>query len=270
MTYVNDTVYIARADIQPRRSRSSGSEERTSSRALCCMALAAGLASLAAGEAHAGGGNYVFTGGTPNEQAQVRDALEASTFPWDVVPGQIVIRIAPGALTAASPGVISLDSNLIDSGVFAWGLIQHEYAHQVDFFLFDDNTRARLAQLLRAKAWCWPGSGGEREHSDYGCERFASTLAWAYWPSPDNALRPTGSATESAALPPAVFKRLLGTVLHGRGETITTDVTSALVAYAPPLHPRRRPSISRPGRRSKTSSAPRTAPARRPASIRTT
>ena len=241
MTYVNDTVYITHVDIQPRRSRSSGSERRTLARLLCCLALAASLAAVAAGEARAGGGNYVFAGGTPNQRAQVRDALEASTFPWDVVPGQIVIRIAPGALSAASRGVISLDSNLIDSGVFAWGLIQHEYAHQVDFFLFDDTTRTRLTQLLGAERWCWSGSAGGREHSEYGCERFASTLAWVYWPSPDTALKPTGSAAESAALPPAAFKRLLGQILRGRSEAITANVARALVGYAPPLHPRRRP-----------------------------
>ena len=31
------------------------------------------------------------------------------------------------------PGQIWLDASLLDSGRFSWGVVQHEYAHQVDF-----------------------------------------------------------------------------------------------------------------------------------------
>jgi hypothetical protein len=44
-------------------------------------------------------------------------------------------------------------------------------------------------------------------------ERFASTLTWAYWPCRANVLRPESLSDESAALPPAQFRALLGSLL---------------------------------------------------------
>ena len=50
------------------------------------------LAVLAlAGTAAAGGGTYVFDGGTPIQRAQVRAALEASAFDWNLVPARVTI-----------------------------------------------------------------------------------------------------------------------------------------------------------------------------------
>jgi hypothetical protein len=157
--------------------------------------------------AHASGGNYVFAGGTSGEQAVVRAALDASAFDWNLVPAQVTIRIAPGLDTSAEPGVISLDPGLLDSGRFSWGIVQHEYAHQVDFFLLDDAKRAQLLAALGGKDWCYHTVG--LAHSAYGCERFASTLAWAYWQTPDNCLAPRGPNDEAAAMPPAQFRALL-------------------------------------------------------------
>jgi hypothetical protein len=174
--------------------------------------LAVAFAALAsAGPALATGGNYVFDGGTAREQAQVHAALDASAFDWGVVPGPVTIHFVRGVDAEAAPGEIWIDPQLVDSGRFAWGIVQHEYAHQVDFFLFDNAIRTRLAQLLGASAWCWDVPGFD--HAQYGCERFASTLAWAYWPSRFNALRPSSPDAESAAMPPAKFRALIGRLL---------------------------------------------------------
>ena len=168
------------------------------------------LALVAPGIAHAAGGSYVFAGGTPQEQAQVRAALDASSFDWSVVPETITINIEPGHDSEATRGEIWLDADLVDSGRFAWGTVQHEYAHQVDFFLLDDAKRAELQAALGGASW-WSAQG--LQHSQLASERFASTLAWTFWQSQANALRPTSPGDESAALPPAQFKALLARVL---------------------------------------------------------
>jgi hypothetical protein len=48
----------------------------------CSIVVALAFASAC----RAGGGNYVFAGGTPAEQAQVRAGLDASSFAWSLVP----------------------------------------------------------------------------------------------------------------------------------------------------------------------------------------
>src|SRR5947208_3367019 len=112
---------------------------------------AAGL--VLAGSAAARGGRYVLDGGTPRQQAQVRVALQVSLFDWSVVPATISIHLRPDSETYATRGEIWIDTKLLDSGSFAWGPIQHEYAHQVDFFLLDDAKRAQLNALLHGKLW---------------------------------------------------------------------------------------------------------------------
>ena len=168
------------------------------------VSLLAALLTVAIGAppAAGGGGNYVFDGGTRVERAQVRAALDASLFDWSLVPEQITIRIAPGLACSARAGTIELDSGLLHAGRFGWGVIQHEYAHQVDFFLLDDGMRARLTASLGGASWWQTASG--LSHQELTSERFASTLAWAYWPSPDNVFR-AGS--------PADFRALLGGIL---------------------------------------------------------
>ena len=166
---------------------------------------------VGAQSAAAGGGSYVFDGGTQAERAQVRAALGASLFDWSVVSERITIRIAPGLPCSASAGTIELDSGLLHAGRFAWGVVQHEYAHQVDFFLLDDGMRTQLAARLGGESW-WQTSGG-LAHQALTSERFASTLAWAFWPSPENALRPSTAADEAGALAPATFRVLLAGLL---------------------------------------------------------
>ena len=100
--------------------------------------------------AAARGGSYVVDGGTAAERSQVADALSASTFDWSLVPVQVKIHVARGINSHAQAGEIWLDANLLDSGRFAWGVVQHEYAHQVDFFLLDDQMRAQLSAALGA------------------------------------------------------------------------------------------------------------------------
>jgi hypothetical protein len=183
--------------------------------------LAAGAATLVfSGGAQAAHGHYVFDGGTRSEQSQVRRALDASSFDWNLVPATITIHIDGGHFSEAAKGEIWLDAQLLDAGKASWGVVQHEFAHQVDFFLLDDDDRAALS-ALGGTTW-WPGGttasgsapNGTVSHSQLGAERFASTLAWAYWPSPANIMRPTSKDDEAAAMAPAAFRALLSRILN--------------------------------------------------------
>jgi hypothetical protein len=163
------------------------------------------------GTAAAAGGDYVFDGGTARERLEVRRALNASSFPWGVVPERVVVHIVPGVASHATPGHIWVDADLLDGDPFGWAVVQDEYAHQVDFFVLDDADRALLNAQLGGLDWCYGLAG--LAHSAYGCERFASTLVWAYWPSPKNAYRPMTRSDESAAMAPRPFRALLGRIL---------------------------------------------------------
>ena len=153
------------------------------------------------------GGSYKFDGGTKKERETVVAALRASSFDWSVVPGPITIHIVRGQPSRSIPHEIWLDANLLDAGRFAWGVVQHEYAHQVDYLLFDDATRANLLKRLGGEDWCY--SVPDLSHDEYGCERFASTLAWSFWQSPDNCMRPSARRDESAAMQPKRFRALV-------------------------------------------------------------
>jgi hypothetical protein len=190
---------------------------RRAAHAALLLALAAAFA--APNAASAADAHYMIDGGTPAEQAAVGAALAASAFPWDVVPRRIAIHIRTGLLSHAIPGEIWLDAHLLDTGRFSWGVVQHEFAHQVDFYVLDDATRTELAQRLGGASW-WSKSGlmglapdGSASHGALTAERFASTLAWAYWPTRMNVLRPESATDESAALPAAQFRALLAEVL---------------------------------------------------------
>jgi hypothetical protein len=185
--------------------------ERASVRLVASLLAVAG-ALCWTGVAGATGGHYLFDGGTPAEQQQVRAALSASSFDWSLVPGPVTIHIGGFTLQEAGPGEIFLDARLLDSGPFAWGVVQHEYAHQVDFSLLDDAARARLGAALGTGTWCYAGPL-ELRHDQYGCERFASTLAWSYWQSPENCMNPAALGGESGAISPAAFRALLVSVI---------------------------------------------------------
>jgi hypothetical protein len=176
----------------------------------------------------AGGGSYAFAGGTPKQQATVHSALEASSFSWGLIPSTITIHIGSFGDSYSTYGQIYLDTSLLDSGRFAWGVVQHEMGHQVDFFLLNDAKRAQMLQMLGGKDWCYSISG--LKHSDYGCERFASELAWAYWQSPDNSMQPSSSADEAGAIPAAQFRAVLTQLI---GAPAVAQPASSTKAYAP-------------------------------------
>jgi hypothetical protein len=150
-----------------------------------------------------------IVGGTVRERATVRAALRASLFDWNRLPGHVTIHIVAAGCCHATPGQIWLDRALLAHGRSSWGVIQHEYAHEVDFFLLDAQARARLNRVLGGKTW-WPN--GRWRHNQYGAERFASTLAWSFWPSPHNSLIRYARA-EATAMPAAAFRRLLSHML---------------------------------------------------------
>jgi hypothetical protein len=151
--------------------------------------------------------SYTFDGGTKKERETVVAALDASSFDWNLLPGPITIHIVDNEPSRSIPHEIWLDANLLDSGEFAWGVVQHEYAHQVDYLLLDDAERAVLLHALGGRDWCYSVPG--LAHDQYGCERFASTLAWSFWPSRANSMRPTHLGDESAAMAPAKFRALV-------------------------------------------------------------
>ncbi|MES1247300.1 MAG: hypothetical protein ABUS54_06475 [Actinomycetota bacterium] len=169
------------------------------------------IALAVAPSAFAKGGTYVFAGGTRAEQGQVKAALDASSFDFSVVPSTVTIHIARNSASDATPGNIYLDSGLLDAGRFSWGVVQHEFAHQVDFLVLSDAARARLQSALGGSAWCAGAT-----HSQLACERFADLVSWAYWQSPDNAMKPASAADEGGQLTPAAFRALLTQLLPQR------------------------------------------------------
>lgn len=183
----------------------------------------------------AAGGSVEVTGGTPGERAAVRAALAASSFDWGVIPRTITIHIGSYPGSYSTYGDIYIDGTLLDSGRWAWGVVQHEMGHQVDFFLFDDAKRATMLALLGGKDWCSSIQG--LKHSDHGCERFASELAWAYWPSPDNSMRPAAPGDEAGFVPAAQFRAVLAGLL---GIPTLATAPAPARAFAPPLTPQRK------------------------------
>jgi len=160
--------------------------------ASCAAAIVAG--SVLAASAAAADGRYSVDGGTPRERAQVHAALQASAFDWSLVP-PVTVRINRGATSSAAPGEVVLDADLLDAGRFSWGVVQHEFAHELDFLVLDDADRASLSGLLGGAAW-WARPG--LAHDELTSERFASTLAWASWPVPDNVMQPATAVSAPA------------------------------------------------------------------------
>jgi hypothetical protein len=203
-------------------------------RLLMHLALAAATLAIAPA-AFASGGNYGFDGGTKAQQTQVTSALDASAFPWGIVPGPVVIHIGRGIASSASPKQIWLDADLLDAGTFSWGVVQHEYAHQVDFALLTPDARAQLHTLLGGTAWC----GGEG-HANLDCERFADLVAWSYWSSPDNVMKPSSATDEGGQVTPAVFRAALAAILPGLPVTLKSDGKSIRTTAAAKPAPAKR------------------------------
>lgn len=180
-------------------------------RALIAFTVALLAALALSGNAFARGGNYTFDGGTQAQRTQVKSALDASAFDWGLVPTQVAIHIGAYGVSHARPGHAFVDGDLLSAGKFAWATVQDEYAHQIDFLLFNDAIRSRLTGALGARDWCYGVSG--LAHGDYGCERFSSTLVWSYWPSKSNAYKPASASDESAAMAPAAFRSLMAELI---------------------------------------------------------
>jgi hypothetical protein len=193
-------------------------------RLLIQLSVAAATLAIAPA-AFAAGGNYVFDGGSPAEQTQVTAALNASSFPWGIVPGPVVVHIQRGVDSSAAPDQIWLDANLLDAGRFSWGVVQHEYAHQVDFALLDTASRAQLHTLLGGTAW-----SGPEGHSSLDCERFADLVSWSYWGSADNVMKPLSATDEGGEVSPAVFRAALAAILPGLPTTPLVQVAAVKAA----------------------------------------
>lgn len=208
-------------------------------RRLVVTLFVATLFGALAQSAFARGGSVSFAGGTAREQATVQAALDASSFDWGLIPQTVTVHIGAYGDSYSTYGSVYLDATLLDSGRFAWGVVQHEFGHQVDFFLLDDAKRVLLQQRLGGKDWCYTTPG--LAHGDHACERFASELAWAYWPSADNSLRPSSASDEAGALPPAAFRALLAQLL---GVPSVASAPPATKAFAPapqkPAKPKKR------------------------------
>ncbi|MBA3347481.1 MAG: hypothetical protein H0T13_02870 [Actinobacteria bacterium] len=85
------------------------------------LPLAAAVAAFFPGSALAGGGDYVLDGGTARQQAQVRSALEASSFDWGIVRQQVTVHVGAYGTSHSTPGHVWLEGRLLDAGVFSWG-----------------------------------------------------------------------------------------------------------------------------------------------------
>jgi hypothetical protein len=174
--------------------------------ALAGAVLATALALT--GKAEAFGGNYVFVGGSDAAQEAARAALEASRFDWRLVAETITIRITNCGCAGSAPGEIVLDENVLTGTpfgpMFAWGIVQHEYAHQLAF-LPDARSRRLARSWLGGSDWCYEDA--DVGHDDHTCERFASSLAWAYWPWRRNIM------AAEAVVSPAEFRSKVGPLL---------------------------------------------------------
>jgi len=177
---------------------------------------------------------YTFDGGTPAEQAQVGKALAASSFDWSIIGRSVTVHIGDYDGDYATPGDVYISASLLDSGQFAWGTVQHEFAHQVDFALLSDADRAQLQQALGVGTWFGDGTT-PLPHSALGAERFASELAWAYWQSPNNSMSPGYIGVESNGMPVAQFRALVTQLLGVAPAAATTPgaVPAGTVLAAP-------------------------------------
>jgi hypothetical protein len=200
----------------PPQPAAKGRGSSPSVAAFACVLVGAALLALALLRTEANAtlrGGYSFAGGTPRERETVRDALAASSFDWNAIPGHVTVHIRRGGCYAEK-GSVWLDPAMLAQGRASWGVIQHEFAHEVDFFLFNSRIRSSLATLLGAKVW-WSDDPRLR-HDQLGAERFASTLAWAYWPCRSNSIFRFAHA-EATAMPAARFHALMDALLARRG-----------------------------------------------------
>lgn len=165
-------------------------------------------------------GPVAIDGGNAYEQTQVRAALRISAFDYTPVAARVTVVITRNipSSDAVSNGVMNIDANLLDAGEFSWGVVQHEMGHEVDFLYFSDADRAQLLDALGGASWWY--TAPMLAHGDYGCERFASELSWAFWSDKqDNSMHPVGVHDESNQMPVAAFRTLVNQLLAADGYT---------------------------------------------------
>lgn len=184
-----------------------------------CLIVTALLVALAhpAGARAQLHGPVTFDGGNANEQAQVLSALRVSDFDYTAVAARVTVRIIRDIPTSeASYGVVTLDADLLDVGEFSWGVVQHEMAHEVDFLYLTDTDHALLLRALGGASWWY--TTPMLAHGDYGCERFASELSWAFWANKlENSMAPANINDESNRMPLAAFRILVSQLLTADG-----------------------------------------------------
>lgn len=171
---------------------------------------------LSTGPAAASGGRYVFVGGTTYQRNQVTQALQVSTFNWNLVPTvKVVIDPAPDAPSEATVGVVTLNADLLNSGEFSWGVVQHEFGHELDFSLLNAADRTSLQQALGGASW-WDDPFAPLQHDQMSAERFATMMSVAYWPAYwSNCFypRPGNLDAENSSMSPAAFRTLMNGLL---------------------------------------------------------
>jgi hypothetical protein len=126
-----------------------------------------------------------FSGGSDEARAQVVGALEASAFDWSLIGRPVTVQISDCGCAGARPGVVVLDETMLASlpygRAYTRGIVQHEFAHQVWWYALDDSRRSELQAVLGGADLCYEQPA--LPHDAHGCELFASTLGWAYWPA---------------------------------------------------------------------------------------
>ena len=84
------------------------------------------------------------------------------------------------------------------------------------FLPFDARDRRRVRQWLAGSDWCYEDP--EVNHDDHACERFASSLAWAYWPRPRHNIMAVHTAVTAAE-----FREMLPRLLGPDDESIASQ-----------------------------------------------
>jgi hypothetical protein len=118
-------------------------------------------------------------------------ALDASAFDWSLIGRPVTVQIFDCGCAGSRPGVVVLDETMLASSpygrAYTWGIVQHEFAHQVWWYALDEGRRIELQTVLGGADLCYEQPG--LPHDAHACELFASTLGWAYWPAAGNPMQ---------------------------------------------------------------------------------
>ena len=166
------------------------------------------------------------------QQATVRAALEVSSFDWSVLPARSSSTSRRSAAPTPRPAT-STSTARCSTPAASRGASSSTSSHTRSTSSSSTTRSARRSTQRSAAATGATASPG-LAHSAYGCERFASELAWAYWPSADNSMSPAATHGESGgdaggAVPQRCSPRLLGV------PTLATPIDTK--AFAPATKP---------------------------------